>query len=123
MNYSGYMKKLLLIGLAAAFFGCNDNGTTVIEHALVVTPKTLTFAHGVSSQNLSITHTCSCPFSWNANPLDTDKVLQAASGFWDSSHALITIDRSQLKQDTLHSRLQIISNGYGTDTIAVTVLR
>ena len=117
------MKILFLAVFAATMFGCSNNPTSFTTHELVVSPKSLTFASGVSVQHVSITHTCTCPFSWNVNPLDPTQVLLPASGVWDSTSATIRIDRTKLMTDTLHSSLQITSNGYGTDTISVTVLK
>jgi len=117
------MKYILLIAFAGIFAACNDNSTTVIQHEMVISPKTLTYAHGVSTQNLSITHTCTCPFSWYVNVLDSTLVFKDTSGVGDYTQVPITIDRTKLSADTLHVRLQITSNGYGTDTVAVTVLK
>jgi len=117
------MKYFLLIPLAVFFIACNDNSTTVIQHEMIVNPKALTYAHGVNTQNLSITHTCTCPFSWNVKVLDSTLVLKDTSGINDIAQVPITIDRTKLTADTLHTRLQITSNGYGTDTVAVTVLK
>ena len=104
--------------------GCYNNATTYTTHELVVTPLSLTFMHSDTVKFLSITHTCTCPFSWNVNVLDSTRVLQHASGVGDNTQVPIRIDRSQLSVvDTLHATLQITSNGYGTDTVQVTVLK
>lgn len=117
------MKVFFLFAFGAIFFGCSDTTTTYTKHELVVTPKILTFAHGDTIRTLSITHTCTCPFSWNVNVLDSTRVLQNLSGIGDNAQLQIHIDRSKLSGDTLKSSLQITSNGYGTDTVQVTVLK
>jgi hypothetical protein len=117
------MKFLFVFVFATVMIGCSYNPTTVLKHELVVSPMSLTFPSGVSVQHLSITHTCTCPFSWTVNPLDLSLVLPSPRGNWDSTNAWIVIDRSKLTVDTLHSSLQITSNGYGTDTVQVIVIR
>jgi len=118
------MKLLFVLGLAVAMMGCSNDPTTYTAREMIVTPKSLTFASGVSVQNLSITHTCTCPFSWVVNVLDsTSAVLQPTNGSGDNTKVTINIDRTKLTKDTLKSFLQITSNGYGTDTVLVTVIK
>jgi hypothetical protein len=117
------MKLFFLIIFTSAIIGCYNNSTTYTTHELVVTPLSLTFAHTDNTKTLSITHTCTCPFSWNVNVLDSTRVLKDTSGIGDNTQVLITIDRSKLTVDTLRVSLQITSNGYGTDTVLVTVLK
>ncbi len=90
---------------------------------MVITPKALTYTPSDNIQPLSITHTCTCPFSWNVNVLTATQVLKDTSGSGDNTKVSISIDRSKLTFDTLHATLQITSNGYGTDTVRVTILK
>jgi len=117
------MKYLFLFGFLVTMIGCSNNPTTYTTHELVVNPKALTFSHADTAKILSITHTCTCPFSWNVNVLTATSVLQNTSGSGDNTQVSIKIDRAKLTIDTLNAALQITSNGYGTDTVQVTIIR
>jgi hypothetical protein len=117
------MKLPLLFSLAIIFFGCSDNTTTVITHELQVSPHSLTFAHGESVKTLSVTHSCTCPFSWNLNVLTVTQVLKDTSGTGDNTRVPIWIDRTKLTTDTLVAALQVKADGYGIDTVAITVFK
>lgn len=117
------MKFLLLFVFGIAFFGCYSNTTTYTVHELVVSPLSLTFSHGDTVKTLSITHTCTCPFSWNVNVLDSTAVLQPTSGSGDNTQVAIHIDRTKFKGDSLHAALQVNGYSYGIDTIRVTVFK
>ncbi|MEI8135215.1 MAG: hypothetical protein WCH46_09125 [bacterium] len=117
------MRYALLCSLFLLLASC-DNATTVEEpRRMVVTPLSLKYAHGETQHSLSITHTCTCPFGWNIKVLDSTLVFQNRSGYADSSNVVLTIDRTKLYKDTLITHLQITSNGYGTDTVVVLVVR
>jgi hypothetical protein len=116
------MKLLFVFLCTIVLFGCSDNTTTYTVHEQVITPRTLTFAHSDAMKTLSITHTCTCPFSWNINVLTSTQVLKDTSGYGDNTQVPIAIDRSKLTVDTLYSMLEIASS-YGRDTITVTVLK
>jgi len=117
------MKYLFLIAFAFTAFACSNSldQTVDIQHQ-VITPHTLVYPHGISTQSLSITHTCTCPFDWNISVLTNTTVLSATSGNGDNTNVPITIDRTKLTVDTLVSALQIKSI-YGYDTVQVTVLK
>src|ERR1700686_5039260 len=101
------MKIFFLTFFAAAVIGCSNNPTTYTAREMVVSPKSLTFASGVSVQHLSITHTCTCPFQWHTDPLGLSPVFIQSNGAGDSTNAWIGIDRSKLTTDTLHTFLQV----------------
>jgi hypothetical protein len=117
------MKYLFLIALIITIAGCDNTTTTVLEHVMTVSPKTLTYAHGEDTKMISITHNCSCPFSWFISVIDSTQVLKDTSGVQDNAKVPINIDRSKLHSDTLHARLQISTYGYGTDTVFITVFK
>ena len=116
------MKTILLCAALAFVVGC-DSTTTVEEKAMTVTPLSLTFQAGESSKTISITHNCSCPFTWNGTPVDSTGTLMAFSGTMDNTAKDISIMRANLQSDTLNAYWVVTSNGYGTDTIHVTVIR
>ena len=116
------MKFFFLLLFAIVMISCSNNPATVSVQEQVVTPKSLTFMPGDTMKTLSITHTCTCPFSWNVNVLNADSVLKGMSGTGDNTNVPIRIDRSKLNVDTLHGMLQVKSS-YGADTVQVTVIR
>src|SRR5437016_3964568 len=101
------MKFFILLILAANILGCSDNTTTIATHELQVSPHSLTFAHGVSMQTLSVTHSCTCPFSWNLNYLIVTPILKDTSGTGDNTKVPIWIDRTTMTADTLNALLQV----------------
>ncbi len=122
------MNKLLTrvfpLLLAGMLFGCSDNGITVIQHEMVITPHSITFASGETTKNVSITHTCTCPFNWVCTVTPPNGVLKDTTGTGDNpSVPLHVIDRSKMTSDTMYSKFVVTSNGYGTDTINVTVIK
>jgi hypothetical protein len=109
--------------LTIAFLsGCDNTTTTTTTHEQVIAPKSLTFAHGESVKTLSITHTCTCPFTWYVTVLNPNAVLKDTIGTGDNTAVPFTIDRSKLTVDTLIDAIAIHS-AYGTDTIQITVLK
>ncbi len=117
------MKYLLFLTFALALASCDNTTTGVIEHVMTVSPTTLTYAHGEDSKTISITHNCTCPFSWNVNVLTATGVLRDTNGIGNNDKLPIIIDRTKMTGDTLHATLQVTSNGYGTETVAVTILK
>jgi hypothetical protein len=117
------MKSFFAFFFAIAFLGCYNNTTTYTVHEMVISPHTLTYTHSDAIKPLSITHTCTCPFNWNVNVLTLTQVLKDTSGSGDNTQVPISIDRTKMTEDTLRATLQITSNGYGTDTVQVIVLK
>ncbi len=115
------MKILFICLFAIAINGCTTD-TTYTVHEMVVSPKSLTFSSGDTVKTLSITHTCTCPFSWNVNVLTLTSVLQNSTGSGDNTQVPIKIDRTKLTRDTLLASLQITSV-YGKDTVQVMILK
>ena len=117
------MKYIFLLALAFISFACSNPSTTVLVENQVISPHTLTYAHGVSTLPLSITHTCTCPFSWNVTVLTNTTVFKDTSGTGDNKNVPISIDRSKMTTDTVISALQIKSNYINIDTVIVTVYK
>lgn len=117
------MKFLFVVICAALCISCYSNTTTYTVHEMIITPKMLVYAHSDTIKTISITHTCTCPFNWNINVLAGTPILKNSSGAGDNTQVPISIDRSMLTVDTVHAMLQITSNGYGTDTVQVTVVK
>lgn len=121
------MKKYLLLLVTVLCFGC-DNGTIVVDDArMIVSPTTLVFEHGDSVKMVSITHTCTCAFTWTATVTPPNGVIVDTSGTGDNKAVAIRIaDRSKMTSDTLQTKIVVSNNTparYGIDTIAVTVIR
>ena len=118
------MRLFIIVVIAVFFFGCSDTSTQFEAHEMVVSPSSLVFQHGESTKSLSITHTCTCPFSWNVTVTPANGVLKDTTGYGDNTSVPVrVVDRSKMTTDTLKTSYVITSNGYGTDTIAVTVIR
>ncbi len=123
------MKSLLLSAVAALVIGGCVAGCAndpIVQERMVITPDTLVFRPPTTDSTISITHTCSCPFSWSAT------VLPVSDTAWlhfpnyqsgDKSDVPISIDRSLLKADTSTATIVVASNSYGNDSIMVTALR
>ena len=118
------MKLLILLAFAISLLGCSNNSTSYTTHEQVIAPKSLVYMHGDMLKTLSITHTCTCPFSWNVNVLTPTLVLKDTTGNGDNTKVPISIDRSKMTgtTDTLFAMLQIKSS-YGADTVQVIVIR
>lgn len=115
-------RSVVLLFFVSLLYGCESN-TTVEEQKMTVSPLELVFQSGESTKTLSVTHNCSCPFNWNGAPLDSTGTLQAFSGNGDNTAKEVTILREQMVSDTLNAAWVVTSNGYGTDTVRVTVIR
>jgi hypothetical protein len=106
------------------FMGCSDTSTQIEAHEMVISPQSLVFQHSDQVKTLSITHTCTCPFSWYVTVTPANGVLKDTTGYGDNTSVPLRIaDRSKMTTDTLKTSYVITSNGYGTDTVAVTVIR
>jgi hypothetical protein len=116
------MKYLFVIAIACTAFACSNSSQTIDIQHQVINPHSLVYAPGVSSQNLSITHTCTCPFTWYITAITPNAALADMTGNGDNTAVAISIDRSKLTVDTLKDALQIRSI-YGYDTVQVMVLK
>jgi len=118
------MKYLLAISLFTLLAGCSV--APAIQERMIIAPHTIVFPSSTSDSIVSITHSCTCPFSWN------DSIYPPSASAWltfpesltgDKSDVPISINRSLLTMDTTHATILIISNSYGNDSIAVTAIR
>jgi hypothetical protein len=100
-----------------------ESATTIEERKMTVAPRTLFFGPNDSVMNLAVTHNCTCPFSWNGTPVDTTGTLLAFAGTGDNTAKQVSILRANMQTDTLDAYWVVTSNGYGTDTVRVTVIR
>lgn len=117
-----YFFLLIAASLVMAFAACSNTSTNIVPHIMVVSPHDLTFAKTDTLHTLSITHTCTCPFTWTCTSLDTTGTLIVASGTGDNTAVPVKVNRAMMKSDTLNTRIAI-SSGYGVDTVRVTVYR
>ena len=91
-----------------------------VQEKMVIDPHMLVFMRGDSVKTVSITHTCSCPFTWTSSVLPVSAWLTVpASTSGDHTDIPFSIDRSKLLSDTSSAVVHIISNSYGTDSIVV----
>jgi hypothetical protein len=91
---------------------------------MVVSPMSLVYQHGDSVKTLSITHTCTCPFTWYVTQTPADGVMKDTTGYGDNTSVPIrVIDRSKIQGDTLRTSLVISGGSYGVDTIPVTIIK
>jgi hypothetical protein len=116
------LKAIILIVLIGSLVGC-DSSTVVEEQKMTVTPLSVVFQSGDSVKTISITHNCTCPFTWNGTPVDSTNTLKAFSGTGDNTAKEVSILRANLTTDTLNAYWVVTSNGYGTDTIRATIIR
>lgn len=110
---------VLLIFIAV---GCSET-TTSYERKMELSPKTLVFQQSETQKTVSITHTCTCAFSWQCTSRDTSGALiLVTSGSGDNSAVPIQVDRSKLTVDTLITYVKVTSN-YQPDSVLVTVYK
>ena len=122
------MKTLLLrvsIGLLAGVLASCANEPIVSEF-MIIAPDSIVLRAPTQDTTISITHSCSCPFSWTATitPLpDTAwlKFQNYQSG--DKTNVPLTIDRARLQTDTNRATIRLASNSYGDTTITVIAIR
>jgi hypothetical protein len=89
---------------------------------MTVSPLSLVFESGDSVKTVSITHNCTCPFTWSGSPVDTSGLLNAFFGEGDNTAVQVSINRSKVPTDTtIEKSWHVTSNGYGEDTIHVTI--
>jgi hypothetical protein len=122
------MKKFLALLSLIVIAGCSDSNTVVVEdQRMIVSPTTLVFNSGETEKTISISHTCTCAFSWTCSVTPPNGVLKDTNGIGDTPTAVIrVVDRSKMTSDTLHTSIIVSNNSpivYGIDTIAVTVIR
>jgi hypothetical protein len=112
--------SILIVALASC-----ANEPIVQEH-MIITPDTIVFAPSVADSTISITHSCSCPFTWNAtvSPIaDTAWLTFPTYQSGDKSNVPISIKRMLLTADTTIAKIILASNSYGDTTIVVKAIR
>jgi hypothetical protein len=117
------MKYLLILSLAIFCIGCSQNAPITVEK-MVISPDTVVFPAGDSVAAVSITHTCTCPFSWNATISPATDWLVLDTNFQsyqsgDKDDVPVSINRWLLTSDTSRTFIHIVSNAYGGDSILV----
>jgi hypothetical protein len=118
------IRSLLLLIL---FGGCATAPPVIQEH-MVISPSSFIFQAPDSATTVSITHTCTCPFTWTSSLRRSVPWLTLGQNFPASmtgDHASIplTIDRSKLTQPRDSTVIAIASNSYGVDSITVLGLK
>jgi len=97
----------------------------VIQEYMIINPHTVAFTKSDTVSAVSITHSCTCPFTW------ISKITPASAAAWivfpadtTGDHASIQIGvlPSLMPADTNRATITIVSNNYGTDSIQVVAL-
>ncbi|HZK76592.1 MAG TPA: hypothetical protein VFD13_06760 [Candidatus Kapabacteria bacterium] len=112
------------IASLAMLTGCMNE--PIVQERMVIAPDTVVFRPATSDSTISITHTCSCPFSWSAtiSPIsDTAWLHFPTYQSGDKNDVPLSIDRAKLTADTSRANIAVASNSYGTDTIVVVAIR
>jgi hypothetical protein len=108
--------------LTVLFAGCSV-APAVQEH-MIIAPHTIVFSSSAPDSTVSITHSCTCPFSWDAtvSPVSLWLTFQTSQS-GDKSDIPISIDTALLPADTNRATILIVSNSYGDDSIIVTAIK
>ncbi len=102
--------------------GCSV-APAVQEH-MIIAPHTIVFSASTLDSTVSITHSCTCPFSWYDSIYPPAPWLTFPSRQnGDKADVPIVIDTSMLSADTNRATILIISNSYGDDSILVTAIK
>jgi hypothetical protein len=126
------MRKLLILPLAWLAIigtivpGCSN--TPIIVEKMVISPDTLVLHPADSATTVSITHTCTCPFSWSATVYPASNWLVSGQNIssyqsGDKSDVAVSINRYLLTADTSRAMIHIASNAYGEDSILVIAIK
>jgi hypothetical protein len=122
------MKLFILLAFIVLGISCASGCATdpVVQERMVIAPDTIVFRTPSADSTISITHTCSCPFSWKATlspAMDTTWLTFPTYQSGDKKDVPISINRAKLLADTNRATLSIASNSYGTDSIVVIAVR
>ena len=117
------MKKLFILSLAFLCISCSTNPPIIVE-SMVLPIDTVVFHSPDSMKTVSITHTCTCPFSWSATVMPTTNWLVVGTNFpsnqsGDKTDVPLSINRWLLTSDTNTATIRIVSNSYGDTSITV----
>ena len=112
---------LLSVALTA---GCANE--PIVSEYMIIHPDTIVFHAPSQDTTISITHSCSCPFTWTATISPTPdtgwlKFQNYQSG--DKTDVPISINRTRLQADTNRATIHLVSNSYGDTTISVIAIR
>jgi hypothetical protein len=127
------MKTLgYLIALLVLFAGCVSEPAPSEDH-MIFSSKSFTFVSGDTVETVSITHSCTCPFSWEATVIpqsaiditDTDTGWLVFPKKMTGDHHDIPIETRPKYYDsaTNHATIIIRSNRYGNDTMQVIAIK
>ncbi len=115
---------MLLASAIFALAACTNE--PIVQEYMIIAPDTITLAPPTASSTISITHSCSCPFSWSASitPLsDTAWLTFQNYQSGDRKDVPVSIDRTKLPADTNVATIHLASNSYGDTTITVVAIR
>ncbi len=95
-----------------------------VQEHMIIAPHSMVLSVSTPDSSVSITHSCTCPFSWNATVSPVSPWLSfPASQTGDKSDVPISIDSALLTADTNRATIVIASNSYGEDSIVVTAIK
>jgi hypothetical protein len=133
MKVFGFLTTLLVL-----FSGCVSEPVTTSEH-MIFSTKIITFQRGDSLKTVSITHSCTCPFSWSSivvpdtgiktSPGDTAWLIfpwvKPTKMIGDQHSVPIETRPRWYDADTNRTTIIIQSdnNTYGTDTLQIVAIR
>jgi hypothetical protein len=112
----------MLLASIVGNVGCSV-APAVQEH-MIIAPHSIVFSSSTIDSTVSITHSCTCPFSWNATispPVSWLSFPESQTG--DKTDVPIAIVDSLLTADTNRATILIASNSYGDDSILVTAIK
>ena len=118
------MKFVLAVALCMLFMGCSV-ATPVQQEYMIVAPHAIVFSTSTpDTMTVSITHSCTCPFSWNATVSPSSPWLSFPGSLTgDKSDIPISVDTALLTTGTNRATILIVSNSYGDDSIVVTAIK
>lgn len=118
------MKYFIPIFIAVLCVGCSV-ATPVQQEYMIVAPHAIVFSTSTpDTMTVSITHSCTCPFSWNATVSPAASWLSFPSSLvGDKSDIPISVNTALLTADTSRATILIVSNSYGDDSIIVTAIK
>ncbi len=129
MKTHALLVALIIAAFVSIVAGCANE--PILQEYMIIVPDTMVFhapLPGAATQDstISITHSCSCPFSWSATivpPSDTAWLTFPTYQSGDKSDVPISIDRANLTSDTSRATINIASNSYGDTSILIIAIR